>query len=165
MDSTRNHLESQEPPRVGLGRDLQRLRRDGAATAGELRQFLGQMRGRSPQEVMGIVAQSSLVQSIAIATVGCAVLLAVGTVIPYLMPGPQVDLNVRAAETPAADTNEAAQVDANANPDAGTEGTQASTGSNLENAANAMGIGEAAKPDQKTDELDNKLDKLLEGID
>lgn len=56
---------------------------DSSTSARELQQFLGEMRGRSPQEVMGLVAQSSLAQSIVLATVVVGLILYVGTAVPY----------------------------------------------------------------------------------
>ena len=74
MDSSKDHFESQQPA-AGAMQDYQSLRENTTASVGELREFLGRLKGRSPQEVMGIVAQSSLVRGISIATAGTLILL------------------------------------------------------------------------------------------
>lgn len=66
-----------------MGRKLRRLGADVAASSDELREFLQQFRGKSPQEVLGLVAQSGLVRATCTAAVGCVILVAVFTVLPY----------------------------------------------------------------------------------
>lgn len=162
MEPIRDHLKQQQAPVAGIAKDLRRIKTDGAASAAELRQFIGQLHGRSPQEVMGVVAQSNLFRSIVLAAAGCAVLLVVLTVIPYALrdAAPAVAAPETAAAEPAA---------APAGDDAATPATEATSepGSqpDLQRAAEAMGIGEAADPDSDTKPLDDKLDKLLDGID
>ena len=85
MDNTKRHLSEQKPGSAGVAGDLRRLKSDGVASAAELREFLGNLKGRSPEDVMGAVAQSNLVRSIGLATVGCLGLMAVLTIIPYLL--------------------------------------------------------------------------------
>jgi len=63
--------------------DFKNLKANSAVTAGELRQFLSEMRGQTPKEMLGSIAQSSLVRSVAISTACiCSLLLAL-TVIAY----------------------------------------------------------------------------------
>lgn len=66
-----------------VGRKLRRLGADVAASGDELREFLQQFRGKSPQEVLGLVASSGLVRATCMAAAGCVVLVAVFTVLPY----------------------------------------------------------------------------------
>lgn len=66
-----------------MGRKLRRLGADVAASSEELREFVQRFRGKSPQEVLGLVAQSGLVRATGTAAVGCAILVAVFTVLPY----------------------------------------------------------------------------------
>ena len=47
-------------PMASLGRDFKNLSRNVSATAGELREFLTQMKGKGPKEMLGLVAQSTL---------------------------------------------------------------------------------------------------------
>lgn len=62
---------------------LRRFGADVAASGDELREFLQQCRGKSPQEVLGLVAQSGLVRATCTAAVGCVILVAVFTILPF----------------------------------------------------------------------------------
>ena len=55
------------------------------ATAAELRTFLQDLNARKPAEILGPVAEGHLGWAIAQATVACLVLVAVLTVVPYLL--------------------------------------------------------------------------------
>lgn len=164
MESSKQHFEQQQPAVAGAVGNMKRLRTHTAASAAELREFLGQLKGRSPQEVMGIVAQSSLVHGITRASIACGVLLVVCTIIPYAMSGGKSSDAAKkqpALGTPVAAT---AAVSAVVEP-AASESVQKSKDADLERAANAMGIGDSAPADAKTNPLDSKLDKLLDGIE
>ena len=164
MESSKQHFERQ-PSEGGTLSDLKHLQSNTQATVGELREFLGQLKGRSPQEVMGIIAQSSLVQGIAAATAGCVVLLAVFTIVPYFMsdgssPGPGSGQNNGTPAVASVPDNS----EADTQQDDGRE-TDTNSEPDLKSAADAMGISEAAEADPETNPLDSKLDKLLDGID
>lgn len=92
------------PPR-GLVGDIHRARAGATATAGELREFVKQLRGRSPQEMLGIVAGSSLIQSTIVASIITVVFMAAFTVGPYywkkMNPKPVVAAPKAAAAPPA----------------------------------------------------------------
>ena len=63
-------------PMASVKGDLKNLKANSAVTAGELRQFLSEMRGQTPKEMLGSIAQSSLVRSVAISTACiCSLLL------------------------------------------------------------------------------------------
>lgn len=72
------------PPR-GLKGDIHRARLGATATAGELREFVGQLSGRSPQEMVGIVAGSGLIRATVLATVITFALMVASSVYGYLM--------------------------------------------------------------------------------
>jgi len=59
------------------------IQTNGAASAAELREFLARMRGKPPQEVLGLIAQSSLARAMFLSTLITLALLAVTTVIPF----------------------------------------------------------------------------------
>ena len=115
---------------------------------------------------MGVVAQSSLVQSLLTATVGFVIVLVAFTIGPYSW-----NLAFPSAVKPAADTaskTEAADsVAAPATDDTVVaKGATASSGEvNLERAATAMGIGGAAEADPDVNPLDKKLENLLDGVE
>jgi hypothetical protein len=60
-----------------------RVATNSAATMEELRDFLGQMKGRNPQEVLGLVAESGLAKGVLTAAAWTVVLIAIFTVGPY----------------------------------------------------------------------------------
>ena len=66
-----------------LPRDVRVIHCQRLGIAGRAARFLGGLHGKSPQEVIGIVSSSLLVQSMILAVVATAVLLAVFTVGPY----------------------------------------------------------------------------------
>lgn len=173
MGSAREHLSQSGAQTGGVARDFKRLKSDGAATVAELRQFLGQMQGRSPQEVLGLVAKSGLTLSILLATFLFAVLLVALTVIPYALRDREAE-----AAGPAARQGAAAEQGATAEPEgsqpapapAGTAaaspgGETGTEGADPDRALDALGIGETrvAEPDENP--LENKLDNLLDGIE
>jgi hypothetical protein len=67
----------------GLVGDVRRARAGATASAAELREFVSQLRGRSPQEMLGAVAESNLVRATVLATVITVVFLALGTILPF----------------------------------------------------------------------------------
>ena len=80
-------------PMASMSRDFKNIKRNSAATADGLRGFMREMRGKSPAEMLGAIAQSTLVRSLVIATASLAVLMLVLTVAPFLMaekPDPKV---------------------------------------------------------------------------
>ena len=72
-------------PMASMSRDFRNIKRNSASTADELRGFMREMRGKSPAEMLGAVAQSTLIRSLVIATASLAVLMLVLTVVPFLM--------------------------------------------------------------------------------
>jgi len=167
MDNTKRHLSEQKPGSAGVAGDLRRLKSDGVASAAELREFLGNLKGRSPEDVMGAVAQSNLVRSIGLATVGCLGLMAVLTIIPYLLR--DSSSSVAANSSVAAPVKDDSATQADTRPAAADSRsdlqTEASAAANAREAVDKMGIGGAADPDSNPDKIDNRLDKLLDGID
>ncbi|MBC8356759.1 MAG: hypothetical protein H8E66_32690 [Planctomycetes bacterium] len=162
MDSTKEHLEQQQTRPGGIAGDLQRVKTEGGAAAAELREFLSRLKGRSPQEVMGIAAESNLFRSVLTATAGCVVLLVILTVVPYAIKGAPASVSKKPKTAAAAQsTNEKQPV-----PAATEDQTTAATSEpDLERAAEAMGIGGAAEADPNSNPLDSKLDNLLDGVE
>ena len=166
MDSTKEYLEQQQHRTSGVGGDLQRLKTDGGASAAELREFLGHLKGRSPQEVLGAVAESDLVRSTLMATAGCFVLLVVLTIVPYALKSRSAGVPEKpaaAAVTTPANTAPTAAVETAGGPS--EQAAAVSSEPDLERAAEAMGIGGTAEADPNSNPLDSKLDKLLDGLE
>ena len=70
-------------PMASVKGDLKNLKSNTASTAIELRQFLGEMRGQTPKEMLGTIAQSNLVVSVTVSAVCICFLLFTFTAIAY----------------------------------------------------------------------------------
>lgn len=167
MDLRPRTTESTLPP-GGLRGDLRRLRTEGAASAAELREFLGTMRGRSPQEVLGIVTSSGLTRATALATFLVVGLMAVFTVVPYALgrgeaapATPASGVAAQASPTSSAGAPAASP----AATGAGVPADLAAGQPDLEKAAEALGIGETKQAPPDKNPLDGSLDTLLDGLD
>jgi hypothetical protein len=172
MGKARDHLPESRPQGGGIARDVRRLKADGAATMAELREFLGQMRGRSPQEMIGLVAESGLTRSMLLATFLFVLLLAALTVIPYAVRRDGADASTPVAEEKAVEKEESSQAgqpeaaeDSTETPAATQDVDTVDTGIDPERAIDAMGIGETRVADPKENPMEDKLDKLLDGIE
>ena len=166
MDQTREHLEkSGEPVVTG---DMQRLKSDASASVDELREFVAGLKGRSPQEVLGIVTGNSLIQGTIQATVLCVVVLAAATVGPWMLAGEDAGTaQAAAAEAEApADAVEEPAADAADTAVAATDDTATGTGAvDPTSAAAAMGIDEVKSAAPAANPLDANLDNLLDALD
>lgn len=158
-----NSQDSSASPRTGSGlpSDIRNLRESGAASVAEMRDFLKSLKSRNPQEVIGIVSSSLLVQSLGIACAASAVFMFVFTVGPYLIYGPPVAK--AAPPKPAA----AIAADGAPAPAEGTTGTPAAVSGppDAEKASQVMGLEETKSADPKQNPLDKPdIDKLLDGL-
>lgn len=144
--------------------ELNNLKTNGSASLAELKAFLSQLKGRDPQEVIGIVSTSLLVQSLIAATLGTALFMAVFTVLPYYLYGPLKPTNVATKPEPAKSPT---ATPAPAPAASGGESKPAESGTKEERAAKALGIDEAKPADPTKNPLDKgpNLDKLLDGLD
>ena len=167
MEKTREQADEVQPRQSGPARDVAQLKRGAAASIEELREFVANLKGRSPKEVLGIVASSALTKGIVQATVGSAILLVVLTVIPYAMGDgkrqeqivAKVKADAEAAKASVAKQEAAEAEAAKKTEDAGTA-TGDSAQANQAKAANAMGIDKVKNPDANP--LDQQLNNLLD---
>lgn len=168
MSSIKDRLNEPGSPRPGLGGELRQVRENGQASAQELRDFLKSVQGRSPQEVLGVVAQSGLATSIILSTIGCVVLLVVCSVGPYYWnklsaDGGTTKPSVEKQSEPDADntdTEPSAKQQA-ANAPQPSEATAANPPD--PSLPNKLGIGETKTANPKTNPLDSNIDNLLDG--
>jgi hypothetical protein len=99
------HPETPAPRRGALASttaDLRELKGNSRATVQELQAFLRELKGKSPQEMLGVVAASQLARSLVLSSawVGGAILLF--TAIPYFFGDDPKEVPAAAAEpTPA----------------------------------------------------------------
>ncbi|MDB5335091.1 MAG: hypothetical protein JWN70_710 [Planctomycetaceae bacterium] len=154
-------------PASGLRRDMHRAREGAFATTAELREFVHNLRGKSPQEVLGAVANSGLAQGVVLATLGTIALIAVFTVIPYSLYGGKAAAKaaleakkVAAAKESAESTAEASADTAASKTDKAAPASKTAEG-NAQQTLEKMGESETKQADPKTNPLDN-LDDLLD---
>jgi hypothetical protein len=154
----------------GIGGDVRRIKTDGSAAAGELREFIGRMRGKSTQEVLGVIAQSGLVRSICVSTLCFAVLIGVFTVGPYLWKSKEAAASAKSAgesQPPVAtEPGAPAATQATAGDTAApmADGSQQPTQPDAAAAAAAMGLDETKQAPPDKNPLEKNLDNLLDGV-
>jgi hypothetical protein len=141
--------------------DFRNLKEHGGASLAELKEFLSNLRGRSPQEVIGIVKTSLLIQSLVIATVATIAFLFVFTVAPYMIWGPQVTERPKKPQPPVANQPATPAPAVAAKADTKSDGTPSSE--NTAKAVKAMGMDETKSADPKANPLEKDFDKLLDG--
>lgn len=132
-----------------------------------LRGLIQNLVTRSPQEVMGDAATSSLWGSIVTAAVAMIGTIVVATVLIFFIFGPPQQ-KIPTETKPIAATTVTPPVEATVATVSQTPSETTSEGtSDTEpmDAAEAMGIGETKDPDAKPDTLDNRLDDLLKGLE
>ena len=157
-----NEQDEQSQRQRGILGDVQSVRHNGVASLAELREFIGSLKGRKPQEVMGDVASNGLVHGILLSTVGFVVILLVFTVIPFFMadeePMAQKEENstVTSVSEETPEEQEATQ----------ETDTQAPTaeGETGDAVLDNLGIGETKEANPDENPLGDKFNDLLEGV-
>lgn len=148
-------------PSSSYMRDMENIKQNGAASLDELKEFLGKLKGRSPQEVVGIVSASMLIQSMIISTLGTLAVLAIFTIGPYLVYGPPKEKKIAAPPAAAPAPAETAVVPAATGGPATTGGEL--TAEDKSKAMSKMGIDETKTADPTKNPLD-RVDNLLDGL-
>ena len=159
--------------------DLKRLRANSAAATGELREFLGRMRGRSAAEVLDCVSSSGLFKGLVTASVAMLALIAVLTVTPYFWG------QISGGESDGAPAT-AAEADQDSVPGAASGDAETASGGGGDDEANAavagpadpvapttppagaadtLGIGETKQAPPDVNPLESATDDLLKGLD
>ncbi len=164
MSATRKPPQKPEPEFGGIHGRLKEVQHHGGETLAEVRDFLAQARGKSPQEFLGMVATSGLFTSTLASAVIIFLLIGVFTILPYLFSESATDVTNNKATAPttnvAGDTqNDSASPTKAADPQA----TATATGDNKP-AGDPLGITEVkdAQPDKNPLEGAPNLDKLLD---
>tara|TARA_A100001037_G_C14886551_1_gene516378 strand:- start:118 stop:603 length:486 start_codon:yes stop_codon:yes gene_type:complete len=160
MNEDQQHEQSQR--QRGILGDVQSVKHNGVASLAELREFIGSLKGRKPQEVMGDVASNGLVQGILLSTVGFVVILLVFTVIPFFMadeePVAQKENNSTVTST-SEETPEEQEATQETDPQAPT--AEGETGDAV---LDNLGIGETKEANPDENPLGDKFNDLLEGV-
>ena len=161
------------PPR-GLRGDIHRAREGAAAGAEELREFVKQLRGRSPKEALGVIAASDLVRATILATVITVIGLAAFTVGPYLWNKSKAPKEAPTAAPAAPAAAPAAPAKPAPTTVAGPAGSLppgglppaglAPAGSTPVDPLSALKVNEVKTADPKSNPLENSKDDLLKDI-
>ena len=136
----------------------------------DARGLADQVRGNSPDEVLGAMNQASLTQGIVMASAVTVVLLAVLTIGPYLLgSGSQKKKGTKpaAAAQNKEQTPAAAQDAADGNAAAGDDSATAKAGAGGDPKAKALknlGVDDVKKSDPKKNPFENSADDLLKDI-
>lgn len=149
--------------------DIKKVKGASQATIDELRSFLGEMKGRSPAEMLGAVAQSKLIRSLVLATLLTFGFLIAATIIPYILRGDD--------KPPAANSVTLVPVpDRPERPDPATASTPSTEAPAEETPAPAdpppvddildtLGIGETKEAPKGVNPLEGGVDDLLDDLD
>ena len=134
-------------PMASFSRDIKNIRKNSSTVADELNQFLSEIRGKSPAEMLGAFAKSSLIQSTITATFILLFILIATTVVPLLLSKKtELKQNIQPeySNTTPTNTTQAAVNTSNSN----TTPTNIQTSEPLndpKSVAETLGIGESKK--------------------
>ncbi len=132
--------------------DLRELRSNSRATVGEIQAFLRELKGKSPQEMLGVVAESGLFRSLVLSTFLVAGGIIIFTVIPYFMGGDEKP--APASETP---TPIEAPVEAPIPAEPATE--------TAPDPLSILGVGEELSAPPNTNPLEDEGDDFLKDLE
>lgn len=82
----KRHSDNPTPQRNALAStkaDLREMRSNSSATVNEIREFLRELKGKSPQEMLGVVASNNLFRSLGLSSVIVAGVILLFTAIPF----------------------------------------------------------------------------------
>ena len=166
------HPESSDPPNPPMANprsELRSLRVSSSATVTELKSFLRQLQGKSPQEMLGIVAASQLVRSICISTV---IVLAAGlifTAIPFAMGAGKNKEKAPSRESGGPTAAEPAIPRPSSAPDNPLPGEQAANPDNpltpVTPDLSTLGVTEEKQAPPNENPLENNKDNFLDGLE
>ena len=89
---------AQTKPMASLSRDISNLKTNTSATTTEIRSFLAEMQGKSPREMLGVIAQSNLVSSLLVSTAIICFLLVAFTGLAFAMGNDKVQPTAKSAK-------------------------------------------------------------------
>ena len=98
-----DNSDSHRTSMASTNADFRELRANSSATVRELQEFLRELKGRSPQEMLGVVASSQLFRAIILSTIIVAVTIVALTAAPYFLGDkPETAETVEVQPTPTA---------------------------------------------------------------
>jgi len=176
MDRIKGNAEAAARPR-GLAGDIHTLKAGSTASVEELRQFVRQLRGKDPQQMLGIVAQSGLVMGVVQATIVTIAVIGIFTIGPYMFYKAEPAAAVTQAAPDGASPAKQAVESPKSQPATSTPAAEPSAtvsndksksaptdGIDKGKAIEKMNMSEAKKADPNANPLENKADDLLKDL-
>ena len=165
--------ESNQRPGTGpmssVQRDVKRVKENSAATLDELRHFMAEMRGKSPAEMLGMVAQSHLVKGIFTATILMTMLIGTLTVVPYALGKMQADSGVieqkPKVETPTRPENSAPEKPQKSTEPATATTTDPEAPPKADDVLEKLGVGETLNAPTGVNPLEDRDDDLFKDFE
>ena len=146
------------PPLISTRAELRNLRNNSQATVAELKAFLSELKGRSPQEMLGMVAANQLFRATIHALILIGALIALFTVIPYLTRGePGKTQPATTGNPPATPAPAPAESPAESPAEPATPATP--------DALDELGIGEEKQAPPDVNPLDAGTDNFLDELE
>jgi len=124
-------------PMSSIRRDVKNLKANTSSTAAEVRAFLTEMQGKSPREMLGVIAQSNLMSSLLHSTAIIFILLAGFTGLAFALEEEQ--------PKPVAEETPKSNKESESNNNEEQESTKDDNGTSEENAAQKMGVDQIKK--------------------
>jgi hypothetical protein len=132
--------------------DLRELRDNSRATVGEIQAFLRELKGKGPQEMLGVVAASNLFRSLVLSTGIVLGGILLFTAIPYFMGGEEKPAPATEKPAPAAAPEKAPEVPTPAPAPA-------------PDPLSKLGVGEELSAPPDTNPLEDKGDDFLKELE
>ena len=133
-------------PMASISRDVKNIKKNTSTVADELNQFLVEIRGKSPTEMLGAFAKSNLVQSGITATFILLCILTITTIIPFVLNNNKTSKQNITIETSPSTSTTNAPKRAITTPIANSSETNKpvkTTSKDAETVAKTLGIGES----------------------
>jgi hypothetical protein len=161
-------------PMASLGKDMRNIKENLAFTAGDLTKFLKEMQGKSPKEMLGLVAQSTLFKGIVSSTLLFATLIFIFTAIPFtinLVNPPEEKEQTQTEETSGGEDGDTTGAPATGEETAGTtepavdaDGNPLPEGATGNEVIDTLGIGETKVAAPNVNPLDDSTDDILNDL-
>jgi hypothetical protein len=164
-------------PMASMGRDMKNLKENISFTATDLTRFLGEMKGKSPKEMLGLVAQSTLFRGMITSTLFFAALIVVFTIIPFTLNKLNPPEKTQAQEEASPDeetensNNEVSntsapngQTTSTETPATDADGNPLPTGSSGNDVIDTLGIGETKVAAPNVNPLDDSSNDIFDEL-
>lgn len=154
-------------PLVSTKRELRNLGANTQATTAELKAFLAELKGHSPQEMLGMVAASQLFRALILSSILVFALILVFTVIPYFMEDEETTNTTAKAEVSQPASVQPAPTEPQpVNPQPLDRTQSDSTLANpTQPDVSALGVNEEKSAPPSVNPLDGSNDNFLDGLD